>query len=98
MTAMKKFTAIILSAVLFCGILTACGDETEEISMFDLNQALVGFTAEPDNMKYASSSDSNPEELLAHNMDFCHRHLVSAWLELFLNIDTISSLYFLVIS
>ena len=72
MTAMKKFTAIILSAVLFCGILTACGDETEEISMFDLNQALVGFTAEPDNMKYASSSDSNPEELLAHvsNIDY----------------------------
>ena len=67
MTAMKKFTA-----VLFCGILTACGDETEEISMFDLNQALVGFTAEPDNMKYASSSDSNPEELLAHvsNIDY----------------------------
>lgn len=66
MTAIKKVTSIILSAVLLCGFFTACGDDTEEISMYDLNQALVGFTGEPDNMKYASSSDANPQELLAH--------------------------------
>ena len=66
MTAIKKITAVILSAVVLCGIFTACGDEAEEISMYDLNQALVGFTGEPDNMKYASSSDSNPQDLLAH--------------------------------
>lgn len=66
MKAIRKITAVILSAVMLCGILSACGDDAEEISMYDLNQALVGFTGDPDNMKYASSSDSNPEELLSH--------------------------------
>lgn len=66
MKAIRKITAVILSAVMLCGILSACGDDAEEISMYDLNQALVGFTGDPDSMKYASSSDSNPEELLSH--------------------------------
>ena len=66
MKAIRKITAVILSAVMLCGILSACGDDAEEISMYDLNQALVGFTGDPDSMKYESSSDSNPEELLSH--------------------------------
>ena len=66
MTAFKKLTAVILSAVLLCGLFTGCGDDAEEISMYDLNQALVGFTGNPEDMKYASSSDSNPQDLLAH--------------------------------
>ena len=66
MTAIKKITAVVLSAFIICGVLAACGDDAEEISMFDLNQALVGFTGDPDDMKYASSSDTNPDDLLAH--------------------------------
>lgn len=72
MKAIRKMTAAILSAVLLCGLFVSCGDDAEEISMYDLNKALVGFTSEPDNMKYASNSDSNPQDLLAHvsNIDY----------------------------
>ncbi len=66
MTAVRKTVAVLLSAILLCGIFTACGDEAEEISMYDLSQALVTFAGSPDDMKYASSSDTNPEDLLAH--------------------------------
>lgn len=66
MTAIKKITSVILSAVILCGIFTACSDDAEDISMYDLNQALVEYTGDPDNMKYASNNDSNPEDLLAH--------------------------------
>lgn len=69
MTALKKATAVLLSTILLCAIFTACGDDAEEISMYDLNQALVGFTGDPENMKYASSSDSDPEDLLSHVSD-----------------------------
>lgn len=72
MKAIRKMTAAILSAVLLCGLFVSCGDDAEEISMYDLNKALVGFTSEPDNMKYASNSDPNPQDLLAHvsNIDY----------------------------
>ena len=66
MTAIRKAAAVILAAVMLCGIFTGCGDDAEEISMFDLNKALVSYTCDPDNMKYASSSDQNPADLLAH--------------------------------
>lgn len=72
MTAIKKITALILSAVLFCGVFTACGEKSEEISMYDLNQALVQYTGDPGDMKYASSNDANPSDLLSHvsNIDY----------------------------
>ncbi len=72
MTAIKKITAVVLSAILICGIFVSCGDVAEEISMFDLNQALIEFTGNPDEMKYASSSDTNAEDLLSHvsNIDY----------------------------
>ena len=72
MTATKKITAVVLSAILICGIFVSCGDVAEEISMFDLNQALIEFTGNPDEMKYASSSDTNAEDLLSHvsNIDY----------------------------
>ena len=72
MTATRKIAALVVSVLMLCGILASCGDDAEEISMFDLNQALVEFTGNPDDMKYASSSDTNPEDLLAHvsNIDY----------------------------
>ena len=41
MTALKKATAVFLSAILLCAIFTACGDDAEEISMYDLNHEIV---------------------------------------------------------
>lgn len=72
MTAIKKAAAVLLSALILCGLLVSCGDDAEEISLFDLHGALVEFTGHPDEMKYASSSDKNPEDLLAHvsNIDY----------------------------
>jgi len=72
MPSIKKITAVVLSALVLCGVFVSCGDETDEISMYDLNQALVEFTGHPDEMKYASSSDNHPEDLLAHvsNIDY----------------------------
>ena len=66
MNEIRRTVAVILSALMLCGILVSCGDDAEEISMYDLNKTLVAFTGDPDNMKYASSSDANPQELLAH--------------------------------
>lgn len=66
MTAIKKTVALVLSMFILCGIFTACGDDAEEISMYDLNRALLEAAGNPEDMKYASSSDANPQDLLGH--------------------------------
>ena len=69
MNEIRRTVAVILSALMLCGILASCGDDAEEISMYDLNKTLVAFTGDPDNMKYASSSDTNPADLLVNVSD-----------------------------
>ncbi len=69
MSILKKTAAAILSVVMLCGLFTACGDDAEEISMYDLHNALVQYTGDPASMKYASSSDANADELLVHVSD-----------------------------
>ncbi len=72
MTAFKKISALMIAVCMLCCLVTACGDDAEEISMYDLNRALLEAAGNPEDMKYASSSDSNPEDLLAHvsNIDY----------------------------
>ncbi len=72
MTSIKKTVAVVLSVFILCGWLTACGDEVEEVSMYDLNHAMLEAAGNPEDMKYASSADANPQDLLAHvsNIDY----------------------------
>ena len=65
----KRTAALLLSVVMLCAMVTSCGDEAEEISMYDLHKALVAYTGAPDNMKYVSSNDQNPADLLANVSD-----------------------------
>ena len=69
MSIIKRTTALLLSLVMVCAMMTACGDDAEEISMYDLHKKLVAYTGDPDNMKYASSSDQNPADLLVNVSD-----------------------------
>ena len=69
MKPIMRAAALALSMLMLCGICASCGDDAEEISMYDLNKTLVAFTGDPDNMKYASSSDANPADLLVNVSD-----------------------------
>ena len=67
--SVKGAAAVVMAAVLLCLPLVSCGEKPADIDMYDLCKTMSGASDKWQEMKYVSSEDNSPAELLENISD-----------------------------